>query len=80
MIWFNFLTKSVNYGLIKKVRHKITGKIRSMKIIKRELIEVEEDEIYFFKELALVRSLDHPNIIKLYEFYQDDKYFYLLSE
>jgi len=51
-----------------------------MKIIKRELIEVEEDEIQFFKELALVRSLDHPNIIKLYEFYQDEKYFYLLSE
>lgn len=62
------------------MRHKITGRIRSMKIIKRELIEVEEDEIQFFKELALVRSLDHPNIIKLYEFYQDEKYFYLLSE
>jgi len=50
-----------------------------MKIIKKELIEVEEDETIFLKELALLRSLDHPNIIKLYEFYRDEKYFYLLA-
>ncbi len=51
-----------------------------MKIIKRELIEVEEDEIHFYKELALIRLMDHPNIIKSYEFYQDGKYLYLISE
>lgn len=62
------------------MRHKITEKIRAMKIIKKELIEVEEDETIFLKELALLRSLDHPNIIKLFEFYRDDKYFYLLAE
>jgi len=76
---FNFQI-IVSYGLIKKVRHKITDKIRAMKIIKKELIEVEEDETIFLKELALLRSLDHPNIIKLYEFYRDEKYFYLLAE
>ena len=76
----NFLKNLVSYGIIKKVKHKITGKIRAMKIVKKELIEIEEDETIFLKELALLRSLDHPNIIKLYEFYRDEKYFYLLSE
>jgi calcium-dependent protein kinase len=70
----------VNYGLIKKVRHKLTGKVRAMRIIKKELIEVREEETLLFKELALLRSLDHANIIKLYEFYRDEKYYYLLSE
>jgi calcium-dependent protein kinase len=51
-----------------------------MRIIKKELIEVREEETLLFKELALLRSLDHPNIIKLYEFYRDEKYYYLLSE
>jgi calcium-dependent protein kinase len=62
------------------VRHKLTGKVRAMRIIKKELIEVREEETLLFKELALLRTLDHPNIIKLYEFYRDDKYYYLLSE
>lgn len=70
----------LSHGLVKKVKHKITNKIRSMKIIKKDLIEVQEDEILLFKELALLRSMDHPNIIKLYEFYRDEKCFYLISE
>lgn len=70
----------VSYGLVKKVRHRITNKTRAMRIIKKELIEVREEETLLFKELALLRSLDHPNIIKLYEFYRDEKYYYLLSE
>jgi calcium-dependent protein kinase len=51
-----------------------------MRIIKKELIEVREEETLLLKELALLRSLDHPNIIKLYEFYRDDKYYYLINE
>ena len=51
-----------------------------MKIIKKELIEIEEDETLIFKELGLLRSIDHPNIIKIYDFYRDEKYFYLISE
>ena len=70
----------LSHGLVKKVRHKLTNKIRAMKIIKKDLIEVQEDEVLLFKELALLRSLDHPNIIKLYEFYRDDKCYYLISE
>lgn len=70
----------LSHGLVKKVRHKLTQKIRAMKIIKKDLIEVQEDEVLLFKELALLRSLDHPNIIKLYEFYRDEKCYYLISE
>ena len=70
----------LSHGLVKKVKHKISNKIRSMKLIKKDLIEVQEDEILLFKELALLRSMDHPNIIKLYEFYRDDKCFFLISE
>jgi calcium-dependent protein kinase len=70
----------VNFGIIKKVRNKTIDKIRAMRIIKKELIETCEEETLLFKELALLRSLDHPNIIKLFEFYIDEKYYYLISE
>jgi calcium-dependent protein kinase len=28
----------------------------------------------------MIRQLDHPGIIKIYEFYQDQKYFYIVSD
>ena len=31
-------------------------------------------------EIQVLKSLDHPNIIKIYEFYQDDKNYYLITE
>jgi len=31
-------------------------------------------------ELAIVSELDHPNIIKIYEFYEDDKRYYVVYE
>ncbi len=67
-------------GFIKRVKHKFTEKIKSIKIIKRELIEIGEDETKIFKEMALFKTNDHPNIIKIYDFYKDEKYFYLISE
>lgn len=28
----------------------------------------------------MLRRLDHPNILKMYEFFEDEKRFYLVSE
>jgi calcium-dependent protein kinase len=67
-----------SYGRVKKVRHKISKNIRSMRIIKKE--QVKEEITLLFKELALLRSLDHPNISKLYEFFRDEKYYYLIFD
>jgi len=31
-------------------------------------------------ELKILKVLDHPNIIKLHEVYEDDYYFYIVQE
>jgi serine/threonine protein kinase len=31
-------------------------------------------------ELTILKSLDHPNIVRLHELYRDDKYFYFVTE
>ena len=33
-----------------------------------------------FCEVNILRKLDHPNIVKLYELYEDKKNYYLLME
>ena len=29
-------------------------------------------------EIEIMRSLDHPNVVKIFEFYQDEDYFYIV--
>lgn len=31
-------------------------------------------------EIDILKQLDHPNIVKIYEFFQDKKHFYLITE
>lgn len=67
------------YGEVKKVIHKITGELRAMKIIKKESC----DEVYLkslSNEINIMRQLDHPHIIKLYEIYQDQQNIYMITE
>jgi len=50
-----------------------------MKMIsKKKLNKTEEDKL--FEELSILRSIDHPCIVKVFEHFQDDKYHYLISE
>ena len=66
-----------SYGKIYKAKHKISNEIRAMKQIeKKKIINM----IAFKKEIEILSYLDHPNIIKLFEVYEDSKYFYLINE
>ena len=33
-----------------------------------------------FAEVNILKTLDHPNIVKLYELFQDNKNYYLVTE
>jgi len=40
----------------------------------------EENISMFESEIELLKSLDHPNIVKVYEYYEDDHYFYIITD
>jgi calcium-dependent protein kinase len=42
--------------------------LRAVKIINKKYI-AEEDKLKLIKEIDILKQLDHPNIIKLYEFF-----------
>ena len=67
------------FGEVKKVIHKLTGDIRAMKIIKKEQCD-EAQLASLTNEINILRQLDHPSIVKLYEVYQDNSHFYLVTE
>ena len=53
--------------------------IRAMKSIKKDSI-FKEDQDKMFSEMNILKNLDHPHIVKLFEFYQDSKNYYLITE
>ena len=71
-----------SFGSVYKVKNKITGEIRAMKIIKNTSIS-DNDGVAkekFLKEIQVLKELEHPNIIKIFEYYIDNKYHYIITE
>ena len=67
------------YGEVRRVVHIETGEQRAVKVIsKQNLNEVEMNTLY--NEINILKNLDHPNIVKIYEYFEDDKRFYIITE
>ena len=66
------------YGKVYKVKHKLTGQYRAMKIIKCKSSSKKHEE-QIKKEIEILKSLDHPNILKLYEFFCNEKTFFIIN-
>ena len=66
-----------SYGKIYQVKNKQSGDIRAMKqIIKNKIPNIEK----FQNEIKILAMVDHPNIVRLFEVIEDDKYFNLIQE
>ena len=65
------------YGKVFKVKNKTTGEIRACKqLVKHDISNI----VKFQREITILKKADHPNIIKLYEVYEDDRFIYLVME
>ena len=40
----------------------------------------EDEKTIFFNEISILKDLDHPNILKMYEFFQDTKRYYIVTD
>ena len=74
----NYLGKG-GFGRVYKVRHKLSNQYRAMKIIQCKSSS-EHHSLTINKEINILKNLDHPNIIKVYEFYSSEKYVYIINE
>lgn len=67
-----------SFGKVMVVRHKISKHVRACKSITLRGCQAQADFIRV--ETQMLRSLDHPNIIKLFETYNDGTNVYMISE
>ena len=67
------------FGKVFKVKNKNNNCIRAMKQIdKRFLNNIDDSEVG--KEIEILKKLNHPYIMKLYEYYVNDDNLFLISE
>ena len=65
-----------SFGTVRKAVHKATKQERAIKILKKS----NQDEEKFFLEVNILSKLSHPNIMHIYEFYEDKANYYIVSE
>jgi calcium-dependent protein kinase len=63
-------------GTVRKAVHKLTSQPRAVKIIRR----LDQDSNNFHNEVAILSKISHPNIIQIYEYFEDKTSYYIISE
>ena len=66
-----------SYGRVYQVKNKTTGELRACKQLAKSNINNLEK---FNREIDILIKTDHPNIIKLYEVFEDARFLYLIME
>lgn len=56
------------FGEVRKGVHKASGMIRAVKIIDKKMAGNDEIE-KLINEVEIMKKLDHPHIVKVYEYY-----------
>ena len=67
------------FGQVKLGIHKESGKQVAIKIINKKHLEVTDLE-QIKSEIDILKIAKHPNIIKLYDVYENEKYIYIIME
>ena len=79
---FYIIGKCLNsgqFGELRFCRHRETGSQRAVKILKKNHMSSDEKTM-LFNEIENLKDLDHPNILKMYEFFEDAKRYYIVTD
>lgn len=68
------------FGKVSLGMHKVTNQLVAIKSINKEFLEEERSRRKVAREVAILKKLQHPNIINLYETFETDKHFLLVTE
>jgi calcium-dependent protein kinase len=67
------------FGTVTTVVKRGTKRKRAAKSIVRKSLTKEEC-VLFRNEAGILKKLDHPNVVKVFEFFEDPKYFRIVTE
>ena len=68
------------FGTVRLGIHIPTGEKVAIKILEKEKIEDEGDRERISWEIHILKIIRHPNIVQLYEIFEDHEKLYLIME
>jgi len=67
------------FGEVRVCVHRESGAQRAVKVLRKSHMDEDEKKM-LFNEINNLKDLDHPNILKMYEFFEDEKRYYIVTE
>ena len=84
---YEFLYKIGNgaFGQVFLAKHKITNQKVAIKVIKKQEKRTNNNnnitkENKLLEEIEVLKKMDHQNIVRIFEFYEGEKYIYMVTE
>ena len=77
------IKETIGKGTFSKVKlgiNKITGEKVAIKILDKSKILEKEDLDRIIREISILSKIDHENVIKIYQIYEDSKNFLIIME
>jgi len=68
-----------SFGEVKKIKNKTSGEELAVKIINKADMQ-QEDLLALQTEVEILSQIDHPNVVKLFEVWEDKLKFYMVME
>ena len=65
------------FAKVVKILHKKSGQFRALKVIKKQK---DQDPARMYLEVEILKKLVHPNIMQIFEFYENKKIFQIITE
>lgn len=67
------------YGEVRKAKHIKSDVMRAVKILTKKKCDAEEQK-KFLDEIRILKTLDHPNIVRVIEYFEDAQQMYIITE
>jgi len=68
------------FSIVREGTRKTTGERFAIKCIGKEHMEGEDEIKLLLREVQIMKKIDHPHVLKLYEVFEDEEHFYLITE
>ena len=73
------------FGNVYESKNPIFDNKVAMKVIDKKKINIDDnikngEEVDMKSEINILKKLSHPNIVRIFEFYETDNYFYIITE
>mgnify|MGYP000385443754 FL=1 len=68
------------FAEVRQCYHKELCVTRAVKIFRNDLLSSQQNKSHIKKEIRILKSLEHPNIVRTYEYFENSQRIYIVME